>query len=105
MSSYVVDNACGTGSAQEFGCAGLERLQNISVNRLSPMAKACSPLPARLAAVNRVGGCNKKRGTGKGLFPLVCSSHCDISYSFYNNCMVVSVFSLLYWSYLLIIFV
>lgn len=64
MSSYVVDNTCGTSSSQEFGCANLERRQNISVNCLSPMAKLCSLLPAWHAAVKLVGTQNKRRGGG-----------------------------------------
>lgn len=56
---------CGTSSSEEFGCLSLERLQNISFYRLSPMADPHHSLPAWHVAVNLVGNQNKGGG---GLF-------------------------------------
>ena len=61
--AHVLSTALvGQVSSEEFGCPDLERLQNISVYRLSPMGEPCCSLPARHAAVNLVGNQNKGEG-------------------------------------------
>ncbi len=85
MSSYVVDSACGTSSSEEFGRLDLERLQNISVYRLSLMVEALSSLPAWHAAVNLVWNQNKG---ARRTFPLVRSSH-PLDICFPLTCLLI----------------